>query len=79
MEKFINKDLKKNDFLINKKINLIKTLRVDYDREYFVHKSKKLRFTLDKNIRVFVHDTNKILKIDKNILEVKFSPTYRLL
>tara|TARA_B100000965_G_scaffold357585_1_gene336392 strand:- start:5 stop:652 length:648 start_codon:yes stop_codon:yes gene_type:complete len=76
LENFLTKKLKANNLFLKKKINLKKILYVSYDREYFIHDSKKLRFTLDKNIKVFLNYAKKPINIDKNILEIKYDPKY---
>ena len=76
LENFILKKLKTNNLFLKKKINLNKILYVSYDREYFIHQTKKLRFTLDKNIKVYLNYAKKPINMDKNILEIKYDPQY---
>ena len=37
---------------------------------------QKLRFTLDKNIKVYLNYAKKPINMDKNILEIKYDPKY---
>ena len=60
--------------IIDKKINMKKTIFVSYNRKYFQDTFKKLRVTLDKNIKVYFKYPTKVINIDKNILELKFNP-----
>ena len=78
LNKFI---IEKFDYIkpiVKKKININKTVNVTYDREYFIESSKKLRVTIDKNIKVFLKNSNKSLNIDKHILEIKYDPKYSI-
>ena len=76
LEVFLMKRLKENNLFFKKKTKLKKILHVSYDREYFIHYSKKIRFTLDKNIKVFLNFAKKPINMDKNILEIKYNPEY---
>ena len=76
LNKFIIEKLDYIKPIIKKKNNLSKTVSVTYDRDYFIESSKKLRVTVDNNIKVFLKDSNKPLKIDKHILEIKYDPKY---
>ena len=75
LNEFINsKKFIFHNFIIDKKINLKKTILVSYNRKYFQDTFKKLRVTLDKNIKVYFKYPTKVINIDKNILELKFNP-----
>ena len=76
LNKFIIEKLDYIKPIIKKKNNLSKTVSVTYDRDYFIESSKKLRVTVDNNIKVFLKDSYKPLKIDKHILEIKYDPKY---
>lgn len=76
LNKFIIEKLDYIKPIIKKKNNLSKTVNVTYDREYFIESSNKLRVTIDRNIKVFLKDSNKSLNIDKHILEIKYDPKY---
>tara|TARA_B100001057_G_scaffold167248_1_gene167938 strand:+ start:2586 stop:3233 length:648 start_codon:yes stop_codon:yes gene_type:complete len=76
LNKFIIEKLNYIKPLIKKKSNINKTVNVTYDREYFIEGSKKLRVTIDKNIKVFLKEPNKTINIDKHILEIKYDPKY---
>ena len=76
LENFIENNLHSNQLFSGKKLNLNKILYVTYDREYFLDYSKKLRFTLDQNIKTYIDQSIKSINIDRNILEVKYDPIY---
>ncbi len=76
LNKFI---IEKFDYIkpiAKKKININKTVNVTYEREYFIESSKKLRVTIDKNIKFFLKNSDKPINIDKLILEIKYDPKY---
>jgi hypothetical protein len=66
-------DIFKNKFLISKKVNLKKSLFVQYEREYFEEFNKLLRVTIDKKIKIFQNFPNKFFLNDKIILELKYN------
>ena len=71
---FIKKeDYQKNCLFKNKKINIKKALIVQYERNYFELYNKKLRVTVDKNIKIFQKFPNKFIENDKLIIELKYS------
>ena len=43
----------KNDLIIDKQINLKKILFVQYKRNYYELPNKKLRITIDNNLKIF--------------------------
>lgn len=71
---FIKKeDYQKNSLFKNKKINIKKALIIQYERNYFELYNKKLRVTVDKNIKIFQKFPNKFIENDKLIIELKYS------
>lgn len=72
-KKYFQKDLSnKINIFINKKLNLKSTLFVQYRRNYFELNNKKLRVTLDQNLKIFLQYPNKFINLDKTILELKY-------
>ena len=67
-----NQHFFKNNFLITKKINLKKSLFIQYEREYFEQQNKLLRITIDKNLKIFQNFPNRYILNDKIILELKY-------
>ena len=49
---------------------------MSYDREYFQDCSKKLRVTIDKNIKIFKDISSKSIEVEKDIIEIKYQPKY---
>ena len=65
-------EFKKIDAMLNKKINLKKTLLIRYQRNYYELPNKKLRVTIDKDLTIFKKYPSQFIKIDKNIVELKY-------
>lgn len=66
-EKFLN-----HEFIVKHKRNIKQTIRNQYTRDYFEISNKKLRVTIDKNLKIFNDDFN-FLNLDDVILELKYS------
>ena len=49
---------------------------MSYDREYFQDCSKKLRVTIDKNIKILKDISSKSIEVEKDIIEIKYQPKY---
>lgn len=47
--------------------------RLSYERSYFELANKKLRVTLDKNLKLYLKYPNKFINLNKNILELKYN------
>ena len=74
LKNYINdKNFEKIKFILNKKINLKKTLLTQYHRNYYELPNKKLRVTVDNNIKIFYNFPKKFIEIDKTIVELKYS------
>ena len=74
LKNYINdKNFEKIKFILNKKINLKKTLLTQYQRNYYELPNKKLRVTVDNNIKIFYNFPKKFIEIDKTIVELKYS------
>ena len=67
-----NNEFKKINAILNKKINLKKTLLIRYHRNYYELPNKKLRVTVDNNLTIFQKYPSKFIKIDKTIVELKY-------
>ena len=74
LKKFIKKSLSQEKLISDKRLNLGEILTVSYDREYYQDVSKKLRVTIDKNIKIFKDIELKPIDIDKHIVEIKYHP-----
>ena len=60
------------NFILNKKINLKKTLFIQYRRNYYELPNKKLRLTVDNNLNIFQKYPTQYLQLDKTIVELKY-------
>ena len=67
-----NNEFKKINAILNKKINLKKTLLIRYQRNYYELPNKKLRVTVDKDLTIFQKYPSQFIKIDKTIVELKY-------
>ena len=67
-----NNEFKKINTILNKKINLKKTLLIRYQRNYYELPNKKLRVTVDKDLTIFQKYPSQFIKIDKTIVELKY-------
>ena len=73
LNKFINsEDFLKINFILNKKINLKKTILIQYERNYYELPNNKLRITIDRNLKIFHDYPSKFISHDKTILELKY-------
>ena len=68
-----NEHYLKSDLFKNKKINIKKTLVVQYERDYFELYNKKLRATVDKKLKIFYKYPRNFIDNDKLILELKYA------
>ena len=62
----------KNELIIEKKINLKKILFIQYQRNYFELPNKKLRITIDTNLKIFQDYPFRYINTDKVIVELKY-------
>ncbi len=60
------------NFILDKKINLKKTLFIQYRRNYYELPNKKLRLTVDDNLNIFQKYPTQYLQLDKTIVELKY-------
>ena len=67
-----NNEFKKINAILNKKINLKKTLLIRYHRNYYELPNKKLRVTVDNDLTIFQKYPSKFIKLDKTIVELKY-------
>ena len=67
-----NNEFKKINTILNKKINLKKTLLIRYQRNYYELPNKKLRVTVDNDLTIFQKYPSQFIKIDKTIVELKY-------
>ena len=73
----LNDFIKSDKFLqihpiIGKKLNLNKTLFIQYQRSYYELPNKKLRVTVDNNLKIYLDYPFKFIKLDKKIIELKY-------
>ena len=72
LNKFINsQDFKKYELKYSNN-NLIKTILVEYKRNYYELPNKKLRVTVDNNIKIFYNYPLGFINLDKTIVELKY-------
>ena len=76
LRKFIRENLSHEKLISNKQLNLNEILTVSYNREYYQDFSKKLRVTIDKNIKIFKDIDLKPIEIEKHIIEIKYHPKH---
>lgn len=76
LRKFIRENLSNEKLISNKQLNLNEILTVSYNREYYQDFSKKLRVTIDKNIKIFKDIDLKPIEIEKHIIEIKYQPKH---
>ena len=62
----------KTNLLFSKKINLKKTLLIQYQRNYYELPDKKLRVTVDNNLKIYQNFSSNFINIDKTIIELKY-------
>ena len=58
--------------LLRKKINLKKTLLIQYKRNYYESPDKRLRVTVDSNLKIFQDFPSNFINLDKTIVELKY-------
>ena len=68
--------LKSNEFLngnfFKGEKNFIKTIFIQYQRNYFELPNKKLRLTIDNELRIYNQFPKKFMNLDETILELKY-------
>ena len=68
---------KKINFITHKEVvkqkNRVKSLLVQYDRNYYELPNKKLRLTVDNNLKIYNKFPNNFLKLTHTIIELKFN------
>ena len=70
---FINEEKYiKTNLLLSKKINLKKTLLIQYQRNYYELPDKKLRVTVDNNLKIYQNFSSNFINLDKTIIELKY-------
>ena len=62
----------KTNLLLSKKINLKKTLLIQYQRNYYELPDKKLRVTVDNNLKIYQSFSSNFINLDKTIVELKY-------
>lgn len=62
----------KTNLLLKKKINLKKTLLIQYQRNYYELPDKRLRVTVDDNLKIFQNSLSNSIDLDKTIVELKY-------
>lgn len=66
-EKYLEKKI-----ILDKKLNLKKTIFIQYNREYYELPNNKLRLTIDNNLKVFNIYPSNFISFDKTIIELKY-------
>ncbi|MDA9203150.1 VTC domain-containing protein [Candidatus Pelagibacter ubique] len=66
-EKFLTQE-----FILKKKLNINRTISIQYLRNYYELPNQKLRLTIDSNLKVFNNYPIKYINLDKTILELKY-------
>ena len=73
LDHFINREnYLKTNLLFRKKINLRKTLLIQYQRNYYELPDKRLRVTVDSNLKIFQKFPTNFINLDKIIVELKY-------
>ena len=62
----------KTNLLLSKKINLKKTLLIQYQRNYYELPDNKLRVTVDNNLKIYQNFSSNFINLDKTIIELKY-------
>lgn len=76
LSNFINDEkFLKQEFILKNKLNVKRTVFVQYLRNYYELPNQKLRLTIDKNLKIFNNYPNKYINLDKTILELKYKVT----
>ena len=76
LSNFINDEkFLKQEFILKNKLNVKRTVFVQYLRNYYELPNQKLRLTIDKNLKIFNNYPTKYINLDKTILELKYKVT----
>jgi SPX domain protein involved in polyphosphate accumulation len=67
-----NEEFLKQEFILKKKLNIKRSVFIQYLRNYFELPNQKLRLTVDKNLKIFNSYPSKYIDLDKIILELKY-------
>ena len=71
---FINNEkFLKQDFILRNKLNLKRTVFIQYLRNYYELPNQKLRLTIDKNLKIYNNYPTRFINLDKIILELKYN------
>ncbi len=77
LDSYLNSEHFHNKFLRSKlKDNLKRSIYVQYLRSYYELPNKKLRLTIDKDIKIMNNRTNNFFQQDEIILELKYDVKY---
>tara|TARA_B110000971_G_scaffold103696_1_gene106656 strand:+ start:4489 stop:5139 length:651 start_codon:yes stop_codon:yes gene_type:complete len=71
-----NEEFIKQNFILKKKLNIKKTIFIQYMRNYFELPNQKLRVTIDKNLKIINTYPTNFINLDKTILELKYGVNY---
>ena len=73
LSNFINSDKFFNSYyLSNYKNNFYKSIFIQYERNYFELSDKKIRLTMDNNLKVYNRYPDNFLRFDNTIIELKY-------
>ena len=67
-----NEEFLKQEFILKKKLNIKRSVFIQYLRNYFELPNQKLRLTVDRNLKIFNSYPSKYIDLDKIILELKY-------
>jgi|TARA_B110000114_G_C15057307_1_gene383823 SPX domain protein involved in polyphosphate accumulation len=67
-----NENFFKQDFILKKKLNIKRTIFIQYMRNYYELPNQKLRLTVDRNLKIFNNYPSKFIDLNKTILELKY-------
>ena len=74
LSEFINNEkFFKQRLVLNRKLNLKKTIFIQYNRSYFELPNKKLRLTIDRNLKIFYNYPTNFIDLNKIIIELKYN------
>ncbi len=68
----VSRNFFNSEFFNKNQKNHFKTLLIQYDRNYYELPNKKLRLTVDKNLKIYNHFQNNYLKLNQIIIELKY-------
>ena len=68
-----NENFFKQKFILNKKLNLKKTIFIQYKRSYFELPNQKLRLTIDRDLKIFNSYPLNFIDLNKIIIELKYN------